>query len=92
MSDAFDKNKADFSNMISKNVTNAYIGDVIHKSFCSVDENGTEAAAATVVQMKAGDAMQSQKVIDMNINHPFIFGIVDDTSGAILFLGSVSNP
>ena len=91
MSDAFSKSKADFSNMISPSVTNAYIGNVIHKSFCSVDENGTEAAAATVVQMKPTAVMQSQKV-DMNINHPFIFGIVDDTSDAILFLGSVSNP
>jgi serpin B len=63
---------------------------VIHKAFVSVDEAGTEAAAATAVIMKE-TAMPGQPV-EVTIDRPFIFLIRDIETGAILFVGRVLNP
>jgi len=69
-----------------------YIGDVIHKAFISVDEAGTEAAAATAVIMLAGCSAPIQSPPEMKINRPFIFFIRDMKTGAILFMGRIVNP
>ncbi len=69
-----------------------YIGDVIHKAFISVDEDGTEAAAATAVIMLAVSAAPLQSPPEMKINRPFIFFIRDMKTGAILFMGRIVNP
>jgi serpin B len=79
---------ADFSGMDGKR--DLYISDVIHKAFVSVDEVGTEAAAATAVIMTTTSLPLN--VVDMTINRPFIFLIRDIQTGAILFLGHVTNP
>jgi serpin B len=79
---------ADFSGMDGKR--DLYISDVIHKAFVSVDEAGTEAAAATAVVM-VGSSLPLN-VISMTIDRPFIFLIRDIQTGAILFLGHVMNP
>jgi len=63
---------------------------VLHKAFVSVDEAGTEAAAATAVIMKE-TAMPSQPV-EVTIDHPFIFLIRDIDTGAIIFVGRILNP
>ena len=70
--------------------TDLFIQDVLHKAFVSVDENGTEAAAATgvVVGIMAIPANQ----VEMNINRPFIFFIRDIPTGSIIFVGRVSDP
>lgn len=65
------------------------ISDVIHKSFISVDEKGTEAAAASAV-MIAGAAPLQPPV--MTLDHPFIFLIRDNPTGAVLFAGRVIDP
>ena len=79
---------ADFSGMTGNR--NLFIADVVHKSFVSVDEAGTEAAAATAVVMSL-TAVPGNPV-EVNIDHPFIFLIRDIETGAILFIGRVVNP
>ena len=85
MTDAFSPGIADFSGM--DGTKNLYISDVVHKAFVSVDEAGTEAAAATAVIMTL-TAMPVDEVT-MTIDRPFIFFIRDIQTGAILFVGQV---
>jgi serpin B len=91
MTDAFDPDRADFSGM--DDARDLYISLILHKAFISVDENGTEAAAATAVVMEAM-AMPGNPVqpMEFNADHPFIFLIRDNPTGTILFLGRVINP
>ncbi|MFC1947748.1 serpin family protein [Chloroflexota bacterium] len=79
---------ADFSGMTGGK--DLYIDQVIHKAFVSVDEAGTEAAAATAVDMKL-TSMPAEPV-KVNVDHPFIFLIRDIKTGTILFIGRVLNP
>ena len=81
---------ADFSGMDGKR--DLFISDVIHKAFVSVDESGTEAAAATAVIMAATSAPMPEEIINVTVDRPFIFLIRDIQTGAILFLGRVMNP
>lgn len=93
MTDAFSPTDADFSGMIgSSSALPLYISDVLHKAFISVDENGTEAAAATVVMMAEGAAMQPQEPVEVHVDHPFLFLIRDTETGTVLFMGQVINP
>jgi serpin B len=85
MTDAFDPMEADFSGMNGKR--DLYITDVIHKAFVSVDEAGTEAAAATAVIV--GTTSMPANPVDVTINRPFVFLIRDIQTGAILFVGRV---
>jgi serpin B len=80
--------QADFSRMTGN--TDLNIADVVHKAYVAVDEQGTEAAAATGVIMSAMAAMPNSLTI--NINQPFIFVIRDIQTGSILFVGRVLNP
>lgn len=79
---------ADFSNMFSGQGA-AQINKVRHKTFIKVDEAGTEASAATAVEI-----IESAPVpeVTMTADHPFYFAIVDETSGMNLFVGSVAEP
>ena len=79
---------ADFSGMTGNR--DLYIADVVHKAFVSVDEAGTEAAAASAVIMKL-TAMPTD-VATVTVDRPFIFLIRDIETGAILFFGRVVNP
>jgi serpin B len=72
-----------------------FIGAVFHKTFLALDENGTEAAAATAVAMMAGAARPQQPPappIDVHVDHPFLFAIQHRESGICLFLGQVTDP
>jgi serpin B len=89
MPDAFDGAKADFSGMTEKE--KLFIGLVIHKAFVDVDENGTEAAAATAVVMR-GMAVMAQQPKVFHADHPFLFLIKHTRSGEILFVGRVTDP
>lgn len=88
MKDAFDRGAADFSGMTGKK--DLFISDVIHKAFVAVDEEGTEAAAATAVIMEAAGAMMPET--SFIADRPFIFIIRDTVNGQILFIGRVLNP
>lgn len=93
MAVAFDPSKADFSEMLdAPRGTNAYIYDVIHKSFCEVNEEGTEAAAATSVEMRLTSAMEPMDRFEMICDRPFFFAIADDETGLVLFMGSLVDP
>jgi serpin B len=96
MTDAFDPQAADFTGMIENGTPppgeNLSIGDVLHKAFISVDEEGTEAAAATVVIM-VGEGMPAPSTPpEVRFDRPFLFAIRDRVSGTILFLGRVTDP
>jgi len=88
MKDAFDRNLADFSGMTGNR--DLFISDVVHKAFIALDEDGTEAAAATGVIV----GVTSAPMFDINlvVDRPFIFVIRDLQSGQILFMGRVVNP
>lgn len=88
MTDAFDRNVADFSGMTGEK--DLFISTIIHKAFVAVDEKGTEAAAATVVIMQTTGAAMME--VNLTIDRPFIFIIRDLQSGQILFVGRVLNP
>jgi len=89
MPDAFDAAKADFKG-INGGKEPLWISEVIHKAFVDVNEEGTEAAAATATAMEAGDAPKPPPVF--RADHPFVFLIRDVRSGGILFMGRVANP
>jgi len=81
-------NTADFSGMDGGR--EMYIEEVIHKAFVLVDEEGTEAAAATAVIM--GERAALVDWVEMTIDRPFIFLIRNNETGSILFLGRVMDP
>jgi len=84
MPDAF-TGAADFSGMTGNR--DLFIGAVVHKAFVSVDEAGTEAAAATAVMMPL--AAVPEEPVEVTVDHPFIFLIRDIETGAVLFVGRV---
>jgi serpin B len=88
MPDAFNPGQADFSGMDGGR--NLYITKVLHKAYVAVDENGTEAAAATAVIVGL-TAMQPSPV-ELTVDRPFIFLIQDKPTGTILFMGRILNP
>jgi serine protease inhibitor len=87
MPDAFNMS-ADFSGM--DGTKDLYISAVIHKAFVAVDEEGTEAAAATGVVVSLKAAPRPATVF--RADHPFMFIIRDNVSGSILFIGRVVDP
>jgi serpin B len=89
MPDAFSPMAADFSGMSDVPL---FISAVLHKAFVKVDESGTEAAAATVVIMAEGAAMEPPEPVVLTLDKPFIFAIYDRASGTVLFVGRVVNP
>ena len=98
MKTAFDqpRGKADFDRMAPRK-PNDYLAlsEVFHKAFLALDEQGTEAAAATAVAMKAVFAMMDNprsEPIEVRVDHPFLFAIQHRASGACLFLGRVVDP
>jgi serpin B len=88
MEDAFSSD-ADFSGMDGKR--DLFISAVIHKAYVEVNEEGTEAAAATGVVMRLTSVGPAQIPI-FRADHPFLFLIRDNLTGSILFIGRVANP
>jgi serpin B len=90
---AFDSALADFSGMVSQSdLPGLYISDVVHKAFVKIDEQGTEAAAATGVVVSLESAIVPTAQVTMRVDRPFFFAIVDQESGTILFVGEVLDP
>jgi serpin B len=87
MIDAF-SGKADFSGMDGSK--ELFIGAILHKAFVTVNEKGTEAAAATAVAMQT-KALAFQPII-FRADHPFVFLIRENRTGSILFMGRVMDP
>lgn len=91
MPTAFDPDRADFSGMTTEE--QLFIAAVIHQANITVDEDGTEAAAATAVVMEATSAESDPpQPIDFIVDRPFVFAIRDNATSAILFLGHIGDP
>lgn len=88
---AFDPEKADFTG-ISEGSGNVFISQVKHKTFAEVNEEGTEAAAATSVEMTVTSMGPRPKNFRMIVDHPFFCAIRDNKTGTILFLGAIADP
>jgi serine protease inhibitor len=89
---AFEGDRADFGGMIEQTGQNAYMSDVVHKTFVEVNEKGTEAAAATSVEMRFTSVMEPETPFEMVCDHPFFVAIRDNETGLILFMGSIVDP
>jgi len=89
---AFDGQRADFTGISdSAEAGELYISKAVHKAFIAVDEEGTEAAAATAIAIATFSAPVGDPV-EFRCNHPFIYLIRDERTGAILFMGRVTDP
>lgn len=88
---AFDPDRADFSGIVESS-EKVFISRVKHKTFAEVNEEGTEAAAATSVEMSVTSAMRPRKPFRMIVDHPFFCVIRDNTTGTLLFTGSIVDP
>jgi serpin B len=84
---AFDRTAADFSGMTG--TRDLFLSDVVHQAYVNVDEEGTEAAAATGAVMAA---FGIARVPEFRVDHPFVFLIRDNATGTLLFLGRVVDP
>ena len=95
LTEAFDPGFADFSGMDGRSCKAGdqeclFIREAVHKTYVSVEEQGTEAAAATAVMMTT-ESMKPEP-IDLFIDRPFIFLIRHHDTGAIVFIGRVLKP
>jgi serpin B len=87
---AFNKQRANFGGMCSISPdANAYITEVKHKTFVEVNEEGTEAAAATSVGIGITSVVQTFRMV---VDRPFLCAIRDNKTGTVLFMGSVVEP
>jgi serpin B len=92
---AVDPAQADFSGIVSPDAGRIFIAKVIHQANIDVDEEGTEAAAATAIVMgdtTGGCNPEPAKTITLRLNRPFMFVLRDVRTNAILFMGRVMDP
>jgi len=82
-------NDADFNNISNQGLK---ITRVLHQAFIENNEEGTEAAAATVVEIVFTSAGPGQEVFNVTLDHPFLFFIRESATGTILFMGKVGDP
>ena len=88
MPSVFNPGAADLSGMTGYKAL--FVSLVVHKAFVAVDEEGTEAAAATAVVCKLTSCPMYDELF--MVDHPFIFTICENSTGAILFMGRVNDP
>ena len=89
MTDAFNTDAADFSKMATSSLGNIYVGEVLHKTYISVDELGTKAGAVTKVEMRDMAAAIDTKTVVLD--RPFVFMILDNATNLPLFIGAVTS-
>jgi len=91
ISDAFSELSADFGRMGSVEGGNIFIGRVLHKTCIQVNEKGTEAAAATSVEMEPTGA-PADDYVNLRFDRPFVYAVVDLETGLPLFIGLLDSP
>lgn len=91
MESAFNPNASDFSSIIEENDP-LWIDQVMQKTFIEVNEEGTEGAAATSIEVVTESEIIGDEPFYMEVNRPFFFTITDDVTGTILFIGEIRNP
>ncbi len=89
---AFEEGKADFTKMANVKVGELFISRVVHKTMVDVSEEGTEAAAATGVEMAATAAPAPTERFEFVANRPFLYAIVDKQTNLTLFFGVFGKP
>ena len=87
MTDAFDSEKADFSRISAE--AELYISQVMHKTFISVDEKGTQAGAATAVEIREATALGPDMTV--YLDRPFVYMLIDCQAKVPIFLGAVTD-
>jgi serpin B len=90
MTDAFSPGTADFSGMTT--AEKMFISEVIHKAYVDVNEEGTEAAAATAVAMLGTAMPRPEEPVVFKADHPFVYLIRHRMTGSILFVGRLVDP
>lgn len=88
MTDAFDVNQANFSNVGESAYGNLYISSVLHKTKISVAEKGTKAGAATVVEVRCGAAFV-EEIKTVILDRPFVYMLIDCETDTPFFIGSL---
>jgi serpin B len=91
ITDAFDPTLADLSGMFASGTPGTFLSEVIQKTWIAVDEEGTEAAAATGVTVDVTSA-RIRRPVSFVVNRPFIYALRDAKTGLVLFLGIVRSP
>jgi serpin B len=86
---AFDSDNADFTRINANG--GLYISRILHKTFIETNEEGTEAAAVTAVEVGVTSVGPDQPYY-FTINRPFVYFIQEKSTGTILFIGTVMNP
>ena len=89
MADLFDPAKADLSNMADGAAGPLYVSQVQHRTFIRVDEKGTQAGAATAVEVRAAGAMDHME--EVVLDRPFLYVLMDGESRVPLFIGAVTD-
>ena len=91
---AFDVQRADFTgiDIPASDTDRLFVAKVIHQATIDVDEKGTEAAAATGVLGETGGGPSAAREITLRLDHPFLFFVRDLETGAVLFMGQVTDP
>lgn len=88
MTDAFDPESADFTGLGQSTTGNIYISRVLHKTYIAVDEKGTKAGAATVVEMSTESAQQTE-IKTVYLDRPFVYMLIDCETNLPLFIGTM---
>lgn len=89
MTDAFDMDLADFTGLGKSEDGNIFISRVIHKTYIAVDEKGTKAGAATVVEMVRGTAiMEPEESKTVYLDRPFVYMLIDCETNLPFFIGT----
>lgn len=92
ITDLFDVSRADLRAMGSApSGNNLYVSSVLHKTYLSLDENGTKAAAATSLDVNGGAAPPSEDVKTVTLDRPFLYMVVDTHACVPLFMGTVTS-
>ncbi len=80
---------AEFAKMTGTPMSLVKVDDVLHKTHIELDRNGTKAAAATAVVAKAGSAPFDQDIREVYLNRPFVYALVDKSTGIPFFIGAL---
>ena len=92
VNDAFNSDYADFSKLGTYNEKNIVIGNILHDTYIKVDEKGTKAGAATVVEMAAEGAIENEEPPKyVRLDRPFMYMLIDNTTGIPIFMGVMRN-
>lgn len=92
ITDAFSGTLADFSSMAHSERGNIYINRVLHKTYLSVDATGTKAAAVTAVEMTDEAAVEVQQSVEVILDRPFVYMLIDVENGLPFFIGTLMDP